>query len=194
MIPQAVRSIRRIPASARRFYFRYVFTYFSLVSLTHLLQYYRDSWSVILQAVTSAMETGEPAVRIALDGGDPLTTEVPATNGDTVVEHPAAFFFVIFGLVFEALATSTPDVQNTRTTIVALKALKCLVRNQYAGNAFRDVPIFEELVNLFYRMALTEPAAVQIHLVETLASLAESMSKSKSQRYVFYDAIPRFED
>ncbi|KAJ3520851.1 hypothetical protein NM688_g9102 [Phlebia brevispora] len=147
-----------------------------------LLPYYRDSWSVILQAVTSAMEAGDPSVRIALDGGDPLTADAPTTNGDTIVEHPAAFFFVIFGLVFEALATSTPDigVQNTRKTIIALKALKCLVHNQYAGNAFHDVPIFEELVNLFYRMALTEPVAVQIHLAETLASLAASMSKSQS--------------
>ena len=139
------------------------------------------------------MEAGDPSVRIALDGGDPLTTEAPATNGDTVVEHPATFFFVIFGLVFEALAISTPDmgVQNTRTTVVALKALKCLVQNQYAGNAFRDVPIFEELVNMFYRMALTEPVTVQIHLVETLASLAASMSKSPRFALCRHDSTER---
>lgn len=127
------------------------------------------------------MELGDPSIRIALDGGDPLTTEHVVTNGDTANEHPAAFFFVIFGLVFEALATSTPDigVQSIRTSIVALKALKYLVQNQYAGNAFRDIAIFEELVNLFYRIALTEPVSVQVHLVETLASLATSISKAQ---------------
>lgn len=124
------------------------------------------------------MEAGDPFVRVAMDGREPSDADTGAKmNGNS--EHPATFFFVIFGLVFEALVTSSPDSgrQNVKNTIVALKALRCLVQNQYAGNAFRDVAIFEELVNLCYRMALTEPVAVQINLVETLASLAESIFK-----------------
>ncbi|KAI0688492.1 clathrin-coated vesicle protein [Cytidiella melzeri] len=141
-----------------------------------LLPYYRDAWSVILQAVTCAMEDGDPFIRVAMDGREPSDADASEkVNGST--EHPTTFFFVIFGLVFEALVTSSPDSgrQNVKNTVTALKALKCLVQNKYAGNAFRDVAIFEELVNLCYRMALTEPVTVQISLVETLASLAENV-------------------
>ena len=124
------------------------------------------------------MEMGDPSIRIALDGGDPLTEEVAPKMDDN---HTASFFFVIFGLVFEALSTSAPDagVQKSYTSIIALKALKCLVQNQYAGDAFRDIVVFEELVSLFYRMALTEAVVVQVYLVETLASLATSIAKAQ---------------
>ena len=135
------------------------------------------------------METGDPSVRVALDGGDPLTEADKRTSAS---DHTAAFFFVVFGLVFEALSTSAPDAgaQNTRTTVIALRALKCLVQSQYAGSAFQDIVIFEELVNLFYRMALTEPVTVQIHLVETLASLAISIAKSQRFVQIMYPCRP----
>lgn len=177
-----VRSTLHIQVSEKRYFYQYVQLSFSKWSvLKGDVQYYRDSWSVILEAVTSAMESGDPSVRIALDGGDPLTTTDPPSNQDTSV-HTATFFFVVFGLVFEALSTSTHDAgaQNSRTTIIALKALKCLVQAHYAGGAFQDAPIFEELVNLFYRMALTEPVNVQVHLVETLSSLATSIHRSQT--------------
>ncbi len=149
--------------------------------LSVVSKYYRDSWSITLQAVTSAMESGDPAIRVAMDGGDPTSTDSePTLNGGTASEHTTAFFFVIFGLVFEALVTSTPDTgtQNVRTSIVALKALNCLVQNKYAGDAFCDLTIFEEVVNLCYRMALTEPIAVQTYLVDTLASLAHNLARN----------------
>lgn len=126
------------------------------------------------------MEAGDPLIRCAMDGREPSDADaVSRMNGDT--EHPTTFFFVIFGLVFEALVTSSPDAgrQDVKGTTTALKALKSLVRNQYAGNAFRDVAIFEELVNLCYRMALTEPLSVQVNLVETLSSLAKSVMKNR---------------
>ncbi|THG96188.1 hypothetical protein EW026_g5595, partial [Hermanssonia centrifuga] len=154
---------------------------FSSLGKEVLLPYYRDSWSITLQAVTSAMESGDPAIRVAMDGGDPTSTDSePTLNGGTASEHTTAFFFVIFGLVFEALVTSTPDTgtQNVRTSIVALKALNCLVQNKYAGDAFCDLTIFEEVVNLCYRMALTEPIAVQTYLVDTLASLAHNVARN----------------
>lgn len=124
------------------------------------------------------MEAGDPFVRVAMDGREPSDADA-GTKMNGNAEHPTTFFFIIFGLVFEALVTSSPDSgrQIIKNTITALKALKCLVHNQYAGNAFRDAAIFEELVNLCYRMALTEPLTVQINLVGTLSSLAASVMK-----------------
>lgn len=147
-------------------------------------KYYKDAWSIILQAVTSAMDNNDPFIRVAIDGREPTDADANAAVNGTTTEQPATFFYVLFGLVFETLATSTPEtgLQNIRSTIISLRALKHLVKPQYAGNAFKDVPIFEELVNLCYRMALTEPVAVQIHLVDSLASLASSVALG--QRYV----------
>lgn len=158
---------------------------------THCYQYYRDAWSIILQAVTAAMDANDPFIRVAIDGREPTDADTNASANGTTTDQPATFFYVLFGLVFETLVTSTPEsgMQNVRNTVVALKALKHLVKTRYAGNAFKDVPIFEELVNLCYRMALTEPVAVQAHLVDSLASLATSVAKSQRcvlMRYVSY--------
>ena len=132
------------------------------------------------------MENDDPFIRVAIDGREPTDADAkPTTNGTAPPsEQPAIFFYVLFGLVFETLVTSSPEsgMQSVRNTIISLKALKHLVKPEFTGNAFKDVPIFEELVNLCYRMALTEPVAVQIHLVDSLASLARSVAKS--QRYV----------
>lgn len=145
------------------------------------LQYYKDAWSIILQAVTAAMDNNDPFIRVAIDGREPTDANANVATNGAASEQPTTFFYVLFGLVFETLATSTPEtgLQNLRSTIISLKALKHLVKPQYAGNAFKDVPIFEELVNLCYRMAMTEPVAVQVHLVDSLASLASSVARGQ---------------
>lgn len=139
------------------------------------------AWPVILNAVTIAMQSDDPSILAAMDGQEVLTAQ-PPSKALMDCEEPTTFFFVVFGLVYEALATSTsdagPDAQ--RTSIVSLQALKCLVRRKYCGRVFNDPPLFEELLNLFYRMALTEPSGVQIHLVEAIASLADSMKSTST--------------
>lgn len=113
----------------------------------------------------------------AMDGQESAPARPSAKDADNKRDEPTVFFFVVFGLVYEALASSAPDADLSaqRTSIVSLQALKCLVRRKYCGKVFTDPPLFEELLNLFYRMALTEPSGVQIHLVEAIASLAESI-------------------
>ena len=127
------------------------------------------------------MQSDDPSILAAMDGQEVLTAQ-PPSKALMDREEPTTFFFVVFGLVYEALATSTsdagPDAQ--RTSIVSLQALKCLVRRKYCGRVFNDPPLFEELLNLFYRMALTEPSGVQIHLVEAIASLADSMKSTST--------------
>ncbi|KAH9922323.1 clathrin-coated vesicle protein [Epithele typhae] len=144
-----------------------------------LLPYYVKAWPVILHAVAIAMQKDDPSIVAAMDGQETAPTQPPSTKPETR-EDPVTFFFVIFGLVYEALATSSADtsLDARRTSIVSLQALKCLVRRKYCGRVFSDPPLFEELLNLFYRMALTEPSAVQLHLVEAIASLADSIKAS----------------
>jgi hypothetical protein len=119
------------------------------------------------------MQIDDPYLSAAMDSRDSSTNGLKGTHRD----EPATFFFVLFGLVFESLATSSTDSAlstSTRqaTVIAALQALKSLVRPEYSGRAMMDSTIFNEFMNLCYRLAMTETAIIQIHLVEMLTTLA----------------------
>ncbi|PCH43056.1 ARM repeat-containing protein [Wolfiporia cocos MD-104 SS10] len=147
-----------------------------------LLPYYLEAWPVILHAIATVMIADDPHILAAMDGQDSVPPDQQQSQPSTR-EESTTFFFVVFGLVFEALATVSPDsdVTSNKISIISLQALKCLVQGRYCGNVFSDPVIFEELVNLFYRMALTEPAIVQIHLVEAIACLARSLSSKQTK-------------
>jgi hypothetical protein len=97
------------------------------------------------------------------------------------------FFFVIFGLVYEALADSTSESAGPASThqlavTAALEALKYLARPEFSGRALQESVVFDELVNLCYRIVMTESAVVQPYLVEAIAPLA--MHPSDSDQFV----------
>lgn len=145
-------------------------------------KYYHSSWPVILEAVAAAMQDRDPYVLAAMDGKETLT------NGATDVgvrTEPTALFFVVFGLVYEALATASHDSENPasgrKVPVIALKCLKCLVTPEYAGDAVFEPSTFDELMSLFYRMAITESALVRIQLVETISALSITQSKKLAE-------------
>ncbi|KZW00275.1 clathrin-coated vesicle protein [Exidia glandulosa HHB12029] len=144
-----------------------------------LLPYYAKSWPRILRAVSNSMRAQDPTILAAMDGLEaPNTDNLPKTDSRGLREDPTAFFFPVFGLVFEALSSQSSEAsssqESTEMTVTALEALKSLVRPEYSGSAVLDQAIFDELIGLCYRLALTEPALVQRHLVETISSLAVS--------------------
>jgi HEAT repeat-containing protein 5 len=127
-----------------------------------------------------AMESADPYVLAAMDGEelDPTTL---SSSQHVVSGGPRAFFFIIFGLVYEALATSSAESTLTTSTrqpaiIAALHALKCLVRPEYSGKALLERANFDEFINLCYRISMTESASIQVHLVETLAVFTTSQN------------------
>jgi hypothetical protein len=143
------------------------------------LQYYSMSWSIILRAVATAMQAQDPHILAAMDGKDASSLDKdPILSADR--KEPTAFFQVIFGLVYEALATSSADATSSSNrqyaVISALQALKCLVRPEYSGNALTEPTIFDEFMSLCYRMGMTEAPAIQVHLVEMLAVFASAQS------------------
>ncbi|KAG9047376.1 hypothetical protein FS837_002429 [Tulasnella sp. UAMH 9824] len=141
-----------------------------------LLPYYEASWSKILKAVANLMLGSDKAVLAAMDGQDASNQVTPAPAPPK--DEPTAYFFIIFGLVFEALTASSADANATpaalEAAVTALEALRSLVRPEYAGKAILDPSTFDELSNLFYRMAMTSAPIVQINLIAVLASLASS--------------------
>lgn len=73
--------------------------------LIPLPQYFTKSWPVILSAVASIMEANDPHVLAAMDGRElTVTDKLPAVKSSNA--EPTAFFYIIFGLVYEALSTS----------------------------------------------------------------------------------------
>ncbi|KAF8916460.1 clathrin-coated vesicle protein [Mucidula mucida] len=141
-----------------------------------LLPYYAQSWSLILQAVATAMQSNDPYILAAMHGSEAGDAK-PQINGAQHNE-PAVLFFVVFGLVFEALASSTDSsavvAQHQSSVLGSLLALKCLVTPEYAGKAIMEPTIFDEFISVCYRMAMTETASVQTHLIEVLSTFATS--------------------
>lgn len=140
-----------------------------------LLPYYAESWPVILDAVATAMEARDPSILGAMDGVDDVKAP-PAVDRSSRSE-PTTMFFVVFSLVYETLSTSTPYsgtplAPSGVTSLIALRAMKSLVRREYSGKALLEPTIFDELLNLWYRMAMTEPPALQIRLVEVIRVFA----------------------
>lgn len=117
------------------------------------------------------MRANDPYILSAMDG-----KEGNFTASSNQRDGPAAFFFVIFGLIYESLAESSTSSASSASaslvTIATLEALESLVKPEYAGKAILDNTIFDEFTTLCYRMAMMETAEVHIPLVRTVASLA----------------------
>ncbi|KAG8693489.1 hypothetical protein FRC08_009083 [Ceratobasidium sp. 394] len=111
-----------------------------------------------------------------MDGLDPATAATATNKG--MRKDPTECFFVILGLVYEALSTvssdSTATPESRAIALTSVQVLAYLIRPEYAGQAVLDPPIFEELIALWYRMSMTEPWEVQAYLVGAVASLVRS--------------------
>jgi HEAT repeat-containing protein 5 len=125
------------------------------------------------------MKSADQYILSAMDGKEG-GTEVAASR-----DGPSAFFFVVFGLVYEALAQSSTNTASTASnamvTTAALEALESLVRPEYAGDAILDPTIFDEFTSLCYRMAMMETDDVHVPLVRTIASLASTQCSRGSK-------------
>jgi hypothetical protein len=129
------------------------------------------------------MKVGDPHILQAMDGLDPTAAAAPVTKDSR--KDPTECFFVILGLVYEALSNSSSDSASTpetrATALTAIQVLTYLVRPEYAGQAILDPPIFDELTALWYRMTMTEPWTIQTYLVGAIASLARSQQGHMKQ-------------
>jgi HEAT repeat-containing protein 5 len=121
------------------------------------------------------MQLNEEDILLAMNGQEKQDKSTSIANKGPR-EEPTVFFYILFGLVFEALSGSTsssasgPDQQNE--VIASLSLLKSLVRPEYAGNALVGTAVFEEFMSLCYRTAMTESASILVHLLQVMTTLA----------------------
>lgn len=151
-----------------------------------LLPYYELAWAPILEAVTSVMDGNDPLVVAAMDGVD-LVPGQPVPQPLVQRSEPTTFFWVLYGLAFEAIATSAGDLSSfdvesgTSSPLVALSALAHLADQSYAGSAILDTPVFNELLTLLYRIAMVGPPSAQGSCARIMASLVKSHASALVQ-------------
>ena len=133
-----------------------------------------------MNAIASLIDQDSAFVFDALDGGGAGAT----VNGEKALlgtgisyrDEPVAFFFVLFGIAFEALITRHNNGSNTPEDPIfdILQALKRILRPSIAGHAIYQDAIFSETVELFDRLAQTEGLEIQAVIVEITLNLCLS--------------------
>ncbi|KAL4726537.1 hypothetical protein ACLX1H_007219 [Fusarium chlamydosporum] len=142
-----------------------------------LLRFYQDAWLKLVDAIASLIEQDSEFVFDALDGKE---SDGPATGGKgknsdiNYRDEPVAFFFVLFGLAFEALATRSGQNDSLAAhdqTLAILQALKKILHPSVSGHAIYRPDVFSETMDLLDRLVLTESLDVQGVIVEIARSL-----------------------
>ncbi|KAI1326058.1 armadillo-type protein [Xylariaceae sp. FL0255] len=152
-------------------------TIYSALNRETLLRFYQESWLKLVDAIASLIEQDSEFVFDALDGKE---TDGPAPNGQSkgadinYRDEPVAFFFVLFGIAFEALATrpgQTDSLATQEQTLEILQALKKILHPSVSGHAIYREAIFSETMDLLDRLVLTEGLDVQAVIVEIARAL-----------------------
>lgn len=141
------------------------------------LKFYQDTWLKLVDAIASLIGQDSEFVFDALDGKE---VSGPNTNGNSkgadinYRDEPVAFFFVLFGIAFEALATKPGQSESLATqeqTLEILTALKKILHPSVSGQAIYREAVFAETMDLLDRLVLTEGLDVQGVIVEIARDL-----------------------
>ncbi|OAA66020.1 heat repeat protein [Niveomyces insectorum RCEF 264] len=177
-------------------------TIYAALNRETLLAFYQDAWLKLVDAIASLIEQDSEFVFDALDGklvegreysndgpnrneanNDKRSEKAVATpaqarqnrNADiNYRDEPVAFFFVLFGIAFEALAARQGHADSLATpgqTLEILLALKKILHPSVSGQAIYRDAIFSETMDLLDRLVLTEGLAVQGVIVEIARAL-----------------------
>ncbi|EFQ97253.1 HEAT repeat protein [Nannizzia gypsea CBS 118893] len=155
---------------------------YSALNREILLKFYQDSWLNFVDAIASLVEKDSDFVFDALNGKQDLQrTEsnkgVPIQSGEIKAkgnqinyrDEPVAFFFVLFGLAFDALVSHSCTPAQT---LDILQALQKILHPSVAGNAVYQETIFSETIDTLNRMVMTENLSIQSVIVQIVRSLS----------------------
>ena len=140
-----------------------------------------------MEAIASLIDEGSDIVFEALDG----KSEGTMTNGTDrrlsdidYRNEPVAFFFLLFGVAFEALAArSSEDVVATKQrNLDILQALKKILRPSVSGHAIYKDVVFSETMDMLDRLVLTEGLDVQTVIVDLVRNLSLGHPSARPSR------------
>ncbi|SPO02739.1 related to rat omega-conotoxin-sensitive calcium channel alpha-1 subunit rbB-I [Cephalotrichum gorgonifer] len=154
-------------------------TIYAALNRETLLRFYQDVWLKLVDAIASLIEQDSDFVFDALDGkasGGPPTNGGSSSRGADINyrDEPVAFFFVLFGIAFEALATrpgQSGSLQAQEQTLSILQALRKILHPSVSGQAIFREAVFSETMDLLDRLVLTEGLDVQSVIVEIARAL-----------------------
>ncbi|KAF1961073.1 HEAT repeat protein-like protein [Byssothecium circinans] len=150
-------------------------TIYAALNRETLLKFYQESWLNLVDAIASLIDEDSEFVFDALDGKTEFNEASPANGKADHINYrdePVAFFFVLFGLAFEALAGRPGDLQASKEQILEiLHALKKILRPSVSGNAIYQEVVFSETMDMLDRLVLTEGLQVQTVIVEIARNL-----------------------
>ncbi|PMD28615.1 ARM repeat-containing protein [Hyaloscypha hepaticicola] len=152
---------------------------YSALNRETLLRFYQESWLKLVDAIASLIEQDSEFVFDALDGKE---ADAPSTNGHfkgndiNYRDEPVAFFFVLFGIAFEALVArpGSDALASKEQTLEILQALKKILHPSVSGHAIYREAIFSETMDLLDRLVLTEGLDVQGVIVQIARGLCIS--------------------
>ncbi|ODQ67020.1 hypothetical protein NADFUDRAFT_49472 [Nadsonia fulvescens var. elongata DSM 6958] len=137
---------------------------FSSMNKSNQLIYHQKSWLKLVEAISSILETDKTRVFNALH--ETIVQKNTESNGE---KEAASFFFVLFGICFEALITP-PGINGalceTEQTYSILKVLKKLLHPTITGATIYKGELFAEIIDLLDRLALTSKVSEQQLIVE----------------------------
>ncbi|KAJ1337272.1 HEAT repeat-containing protein 5 [Microdochium nivale] len=163
---------------------------YSALNRETLLKFYQDSWLKLVDAIASLIEQDSEFVFDALDGKE---VDAPGTNGQSkgadinYRDEPLAFFFVLFGIAFEALAArpgQSDALATQEQTLEILQALKKILHPSVSGHAIYRPAIFSESMDLLDRLVLTEGLDVQSVIVDIARALCVAHPSARKKEQV----------
>ena len=143
---------------------------YNTLSRATMVNFYSRAWLNFVHAIATLIDQDKEFVFEALD-----KRTKSSSNGDIDYRgEPAAFFMVLFGICFEALAHASMESSgNQDANIRILTALQSILRPAICGTIVYTEPIYTEIIDLFGRLLLTEGILTQVIIVDIAASLAK---------------------
>ncbi|KAK6349801.1 hypothetical protein TWF696_006075 [Orbilia brochopaga] len=149
-----------------------------------LLKFYQDSWLDLVDAIASLIEQDSEFVFDALDGKSASAPQGSIDkHGINYRDEPVAFFFVLFGIAFEALVgrPGGSEILATKEQILeVLQALKKILHPAVSGHAIYQEAIFTETIDLLDRLVLTEGLPIQLAVVGIARDLCISHPSARN--------------
>lgn len=140
---------------------------YSALSRNSILPFYQKSWLQLVDAIASILEHNPNEVFNILNEKNDFASDPNIQYGS----EPAAFFFVLFGILFESLIrpqstmgfgeSNTPELRGQ-----ILSALKRILHPAVCGNAIYKDLVFIETVDILDRLVLTGSVAEQQLVVD----------------------------
>lgn len=148
-----------------------------------LLGYYEDVWLHLINAISTLVDKDSGFVFDALDGKaniDEQANEVAPLGGKDIRyrDEPVAFFFILYGLAFEALVREARIISAQTHEILVV--LKKILKPAVSGTSIYQDTIFNESMDTLDRLALTGTTPTQTVIVDIVRNLSLSHVSAQS--------------